>query len=74
MPPVLDLEEGQSIITFFYKKNNIITSINFVRSSNHEDIKIIKQALDLQKFSEGWKDVGNNKKVVFVCRENRQKV
>ena len=49
MPSVMDLGEGESLITFFYKKNNIITTLNFVRSSNHEDIIIIKQTLDLQK-------------------------
>jgi hypothetical protein len=51
MPSVIDLEEGESLITFFYKKNNIITTINFIRSSNHEDIVMIKQILDLQKFT-----------------------
>jgi hypothetical protein len=29
---------------------------------------MIKQSLDLQKFAEGWKDIGANKKISFVYR------
>ena len=29
---------------------------------------MIRQSLDLQKFTEGWKDVGGNRRFVFVHR------
>lgn len=74
MAPVIDLEEGESLTSFFHKKNNIIMTINIVRSSHREEVRMIKQILDLQKFAEGWKDVGNYKKIVFTLRGHKLKV
>lgn len=35
---------------------------------------MIKQILDLQKFTEGWKEVGTHKRLVFVNRGAKIKV
>lgn len=72
MPTCLPVEKVHSIHTFFFRKNNIITGINFVRlEGNLDEIAMVRQELDLQNFGVGWKEVSAVSPLTLVYNRER---
>jgi hypothetical protein len=56
-----------AITTFFSKKNNIITSINFIQhAAESQYFDVHGLLLDINRFSDGWKQNSQANKICFI--------
>jgi len=60
-----------SIFSFFFKKNNMINSINLLSYADDSgNFTFTRSQLDIQKFSDGWKETFRNIKMKLMLNGN----
>lgn len=70
MPNSLPDEDLEEVTTFFLRKNNIVKSISLARNQDRpEEITIIRETIDIQRFTEGWKTNQIIPSIVFTCKK-----
>ena len=59
-------DQFSAITTFFYKRNNIITSINFLQiAADSHSFDVHALTLDVNRFSAGWKSCNQANRICF---------